>query len=317
MVSDREKLVEQFGKLIGAFADPFEEGEIIYHYTSDEGLRGIVESNEIWLTNTEFVNDTTECKALQREKNLLSSKELTNDFVEKAGPFINTPDKHNNIYLISFSKNRDSLEQWRAYGNYCIGFDAKKLIKRPFNLCGCIYKRDDIRKWILEKEAVPEWKGDGLDKQAKMTAAFSLIDFAAKKYKNKSYEFEEEVRLITISNHKWQYPNSPEMYEQDPPIHFRDHPVYKTPIPYVKFFIDNKTYKRNQGKKGQETTMQMKRRKLEEEKSKKRELLPIKEVRIGPMLHQEKAKIACEILLCEKGYERVQVIPSEIPYRGF
>ena len=47
-----------------------------------------------------------------------------------------------------------------------------------------------------------------------------------------------------------------------------------------------------------------------------RYLLPIREVLIGPMIHQEEAKFACKILLKDKGYENVKVNVSGIPYRG-
>ena len=46
-------------------------------------------------------------------------------------------------------------------------------------------------------------------------------------------------------------------------------------------------------------------------------LLPIRDIQIGPMVHQNDAKHACEILLSEKGYKDCTVIPSQIPYRGF
>ena len=61
----------------------------------------------------------------------------------------------------------------------------------------------------------------------------------------------------------------------------------------------------------------MKERKLNEEKIKKKSLLPITEIFIGPMLHQKEAEIACRILLKDKGYEKVKVNVSDIPYRGF
>ena len=47
-----------------------------------------------------------------------------------------------------------------------------------------------------------------------------------------------------------------------------------------------------------------------------RDLLPVQEVWIGPMVRQEEAKLACEIMLQEKGYKDVPVIASDIPYRG-
>ncbi len=51
--------------------------------------------------------------------------------------------------------------------------------------------------------------------------------------------------------------------------------------------------------------MEMKTRKLKEEGTKEKKLLPITEVIIGPMAYQEEAKVACEIFLAERGYKKV------------
>ena len=134
------------------------------------------------------------------------------------------------------------------------------------------------------------------------------------KYKNNHFKSEEEVRLITTSSHHWSYDNSPEMYEDDLPIHCRRHPVYGFPVPFVKFFIeqDNK----NDITRAKEKEMEMKARKLKEEGIKGKKLLPITEVLVGPMAYQKEAKAACEILLAERGYKSVKVRESNIPYRG-
>jgi len=55
---DREQHLMQVGELEETFADLCEG--TIYHYTTAESFQGIIESSEIWLTNTEFVNDVTE-----------------------------------------------------------------------------------------------------------------------------------------------------------------------------------------------------------------------------------------------------------------
>jgi hypothetical protein len=124
---------------------------------------------------------------------------------------------------------------------------------------------------------------------------------------------EKEIRLVATSHHNWGYLNSPEMHEDDLPIHFRPHHLCGF-VPYLKFFIERKSNSRPQGTK--ETERQMKERKLNEEGAKQRKLLPIKEVIVGPMAHQKEAKTACEILLSERGYKQVKVEVSDIPYRG-
>jgi hypothetical protein len=317
-LSDWKQQLDQLDILVGTFADTFIDNEVIYHYTSAEGLRGIIESNEIWLTNTAFVNDTEECRTLQKSKNLFNDNDFNNTYIENHWKtFIKKPDESNNRYMASFSMKKDSLEQWRAYGNFCIGFSAKNLAKRPFDLYKCVYSDQEIKDWILQKGNVAEWQGLFLDEQYKNAAASLLIYVASRKHKSVYYKAEEEVRLIVASNHTWGYYPGSVLFVLDPPIHFRDHPAHKVPIPYVKFFISSDEGKKNILDYAEETFIQTQERKLTEEKNKKREKLPIKEILIGPMLNQSEAKVACEILLKAKGHEDVAVNVSEIPYRGF
>lgn len=333
-INDMHRLLGNYAHYIiltSSFSDPLGRNGIIYHYTSVEGLRGIVESNEIRLTNTAFVNDTTECKSLQNEKDLLVENEITNPFVKKQWEsFIKHADKKHDLYVVSFSKDSNSLDQFRAYGNYCIGFDAKELTKKGFYLHKCVYSKDEIKKWIIKKSNSTRWQYS-LDDVYKDAAAFRLIYSASVKYKNFHYKNEEEIRIIAVSYPKWDYPNSPEMYENCPPIHFRNHQAFKFPVPYVKLFLEenpneysveyNKLVENIQ-KKGTITgenkfESPVKEWKLDWEKNIKRKLLPIKKIIVGPMPHQQEAKTACEILLQEKGYKDIQVEQSKIPYRGF
>ena len=318
-MNDGIKRIEQYKGLIKVFADHCDD--VIYHYTSAEGLRGIIENREIWLTNTAFVNDTSECRALQEEKRLFVEGDFTNSYVkDKWKNFISDLKIENdNTYIASFSCGDESLDQWRAYGHFRIGFEVKKLIRRSFNLYRCLYSKRQIKDWILKKEKVKEWQGDSLNDEWKRRAAFDLIDAASKKYKNKYFKNEKEVRIISISHsNSVLYSDSPAMFKEDPPIHYRDHPAYKIPCPYVKFFIEETAGQENeQERKVEETFWQMKERNLNEEKNKRRGLLPITEILIGPMQHQKKAEIACKKFLSDTGYENVGVNVSSIPYRGF
>lgn len=336
-MNDREQHLKQVEELIKTFADPCEG--IIYHYTTGEGFHGIVESSELWLTNAEFVNDISECNALQQEAELLFGiDELAfNRYVEKWWKlFFKGKNERNNYYIVSFSKEPDSLEQWRAYGDVCIGFRAERLKKSGFSLHECVYSKEEIRTWILERANRTEWVLEEQDRtrhyigedgvpttcyeDGRDSAAFSLIFEASIKLKHSCYRNEKEVRLLSISNHNWLYPNSPFMYEKDPPIHFRAQPGFGVAVPYVKFFLTTEpgggeySLSENQSNK---TELQMKQEKREKEKELKRDLLPIQEIWIGPTPHKEETKASCEILLHEKGYKDVKINVSEIPYRGF
>ncbi len=302
-------------KLIQAFSEPYRG--TVYHYTSADGISGIIDKHEIWMSNTAFMNDTTELKELEKATGIKDS-DFTNDAVKEewrgrgaqAGSY-----ERNQYYMASFSRKKDSLEQWRAYGNFCIGFDAGKLaiIRRKIFLYECLYTEDELREWILAEEKIPEWTSLP-DEDQRNNAAYNLLYVASMKYKNKCFGTEEEIRLVATSYHNWGYLTSPGMHEDDLPIHFRPHRLYGFPVPYLKFFIERESNNRPQGTK--ETETQWKERKLKEEAAKQRELLPITEVIVGPMAHQKEAKTACEILLSQRGYKQVTVTVSEIPYRG-
>lgn len=315
---DRDEKIQHLLNLTNAFADQCDD--VIYHYTSSDGLRGIVENSELWLTNTAFVNDTTECKALVRELDILKSGSIANKHVINSwNTFKQQPDG-NNTYIVSFSKGEEYLlEQLRAYGNFRIGFDAKAMGNKKFNLFNCVYSKDEIIQWIIDKSKLPEWESEILNDDWKEAAAYKLIYAATRKYKNKHFKNEKEVRLIAHSHHTWEiYTNSPLMHEKDPPIYYKNHEKYNFPVPYVKYFLAEKSTQSDQQERSEsESSVEMKRRKLNDEQKLQQDLLPITEVLVGPMLHQREAKLACKILLSDKGYNNVKVETKDIPYRGF
>ena len=308
---------KQLKELIQAFSDRCQG--TVYHYTSADGISGIIDKHEIWMSNTTFTNDTTELKALENATGILKDNDFTNDAVKERWHEMVDRTRINEMtepdyYMASFSRKRDSLEQWRAYGNFCIGFEAGKLaiIRRKLFLYECLYTEDELRKWILAKERIPEWTS--LPDEQRDNAAYNLVHVAPMKYKNKHFSTEEEIRLVATSHHNWFYDKTPGGYEDDLPIHFRPHRLYGFPVPYLKFFIERKSNNLPHGT--QETEPQMKERKLNEEAAKQRELLPIAEVIVGPMAYQREAITACKILLSERGYKQVPVTESHIPYQG-
>jgi hypothetical protein len=316
MMIDRKEYLKQFENLINAIADKCEG--IIYHYTSSNGLLGIIENSELWLTNTAFVNDTSECKALIEEMNLSHDVRFSNKHVIEAWERFKQNPKGTDTYITSFSKGEDNiLEQFRAYGNFRIGFDANKLRENPFNIFSCVYNKEEIYDWIVEKSNLKEWDENLLDDMAKSGAAFSLVYAASRKYKNHYYRNENEVRLIVTSHHTWEpYTNSPSMFQNEPPIHYRYNSKYSFSVPYVKYIQFEKNidyYTKLQSK----TYVELKREKLSNEDKLERKLLPITEVLIGPMPHIREAVLACQILLNDNGYTSVPVKLSKIPYRGF
>ena len=115
--------------------------DLLWHYTDTPGFTGIAKTRELWATCTEFLNDTLELKlGLQIAKEELASQasflrsehpESSSEAVKNAASMLSLMEERiheqaiGDVYVTSFSKDGDSLPQWRSYGQlgYAIGFD--------------------------------------------------------------------------------------------------------------------------------------------------------------------------------------------------
>ena len=130
----------------------------LYHYTSQSGFKGIIESKKIWATNILYLNDTEEIKqalwvtmtCLERisESPISKSEEKFVYEFYKRVESITKRDSDFGVYVCSFSTEPDLLSQWRGYcpdGNgISIGFDFNseryaQLIGKDFSLVKCEY----------------------------------------------------------------------------------------------------------------------------------------------------------------------------------
>jgi DUF2971 family protein len=135
--------------------------DYLYHYTTPEGLMGIVKNQELWATSVFFLNDIAEFKhgiELGRDhlealfNNTEKTKEHDTHSLQSAieGIKVFQHSKDTTIYVCSFSEEPDDLSQWRAYcpmGGFAIGFPKERLWKlaghRGYSFGGCIYSAKD------------------------------------------------------------------------------------------------------------------------------------------------------------------------------
>jgi hypothetical protein len=112
---------------------------VLYHYTTADGLKGIVENDELWATSAYYLNDSTEVmygyqlidEALEVWRKKVNppegsmagglvyflQRQFGHDYLERN---IITP-----IYITCFCEEDNLLSQWRAYGQsggYSVGF---------------------------------------------------------------------------------------------------------------------------------------------------------------------------------------------------
>ncbi len=118
----------------------------VYHYTDISGFRGIIQNQEFWMSNINFMNDKEEflngiliCReivnALLSGISFLPEEDISKKYLNEihkvlAENKIAEKISHKDIYAMSFCKEGDLLSQWRGYGKengISIGFNAKKL----------------------------------------------------------------------------------------------------------------------------------------------------------------------------------------------
>jgi len=125
---------------------------LLYHYTTQKGLLGIIQSKKIWATHHQFLNDTQE---YLHAKNLVA-KELAERcttappdallLLNEMRASLDGPGNEDvSLFVASFSEYGDSLSQWRAYGGstsgFALGFAGDQLdLPERFTIARCIYK---------------------------------------------------------------------------------------------------------------------------------------------------------------------------------
>jgi hypothetical protein len=115
------------------------ESRVLYHYTTAEGLLGILAEQTIWATNFRYLNDSTEFLYGLSIVRALAARNKARRVGDRRGPWLELLDAmcdavaaNSNLYTACFSELRDDLSQWRAYGGraedrFCLGFNAGSL----------------------------------------------------------------------------------------------------------------------------------------------------------------------------------------------
>lgn len=143
---DMQDALEKFNgeaeQIVHSFLETLESQKlppIIYHYTNDVGLRGILESGQLWLTDIFSLNDPSELiHGFSHAINVLRSRVANGSpeskiFAKNFAAFAQQAaiPKTAHFFMCSFSSCGDDLGQWRAYADngrgFALGFDAKAL----------------------------------------------------------------------------------------------------------------------------------------------------------------------------------------------
>ena len=137
---------------------------VLFHYTTQAGLLGILATDSIWATKIHYLNDSSEyLLALDLAANLLKTL-LTGEHSKTKKRKIQClldnlkTIARMNVCVCSFSAKQDLLSQWRAYsgqpGGYSVGFNTNLIQKegqtQGFLLAECIYDANEQKRLVEE-----------------------------------------------------------------------------------------------------------------------------------------------------------------------
>ena len=200
----------------------------LYHYTSLDGLLGIVKYKRLWATHVAYLNDSTELDYAVRLlrshiNNVLLEHEQADDdrdCLSQLHQWLSDSWVQNNLlFTCSFSEAGNLLSQWRAYcppaGGVSLGFQPDQLLAsadlQGYQLTKCVYDRE------LQQTLVEDWLRSVLstknDKQQSLQQAppsqswYShfrsfeerFLNIAAR-MKDPAFSEEREWRLISKSS---------------------------------------------------------------------------------------------------------------------
>jgi hypothetical protein len=275
--------------------------KILYHYTTQQGLLGIIRDREIWATHTQYLNDVREFRhALELAREELSAMREYPDRDERASGCLNEMEEglapgmeSINVCVCSFSERGDVLSQWRAYGGsasgFAIGFSGdflRRIIGENGWLVPVLYderEQRDLIEGLLEDVLRENLNRAERDREPLRSGGnlAAYINRYAPILKHKSFGEEREWRIVTrplaFSDERFAFRLGPSML-----------------IPYFRLSLGA-------------------------------ESLGIKEVVIGPTPHPEQSFRSLSGLLLKHDQdamslfnaERIVIRHSEVPYRNW
>lgn len=272
---------------------------MLYHYTSGEGLIGIIESRAVWASDIRFLNDSreyalavelvrTRLEARLREVRSRYDAALYQVLLENIGLT-----SVNHVYVTSFSQEGDQLSQWRAYcpsnGGYAIGFPGSALAQtvKPHEdrfLAQCVYD-EETQETVIEDliAAVESFSADqrhaGASPDRVYREAYKLLGkympLVAPILKHGSFEEEAEWRLICLGT---SFENSEPLFRMGK----------STLVPYFQHSLELK-----------------------------HEVLPVEEIIVGPTPHPDLAREAITDFLLSRHVRTKEIRSSLTPYRAW
>lgn len=276
-----------------------------YHYTNSSGLKGIIESGELWAPSYVFLESVQEY-ALGFVALKKAIENSTHSFIiNHRGLILSELDSFRDatvadLYGFNMSLSADSLSLWRSYGDdgrgYAVGFSLKALLRnlKPEGWTYPVfYDRSEhtiLADLIVESCALGLSQPDMFDNLSSQDTeqiipfVSSLLSGFAPMMKDNGFREEREYRHIVG-------PTTPKSNMQ---MGFSDDEGLM--VPFIRLNASDITSSREFG--GGNSVGK----------------LPISNILVGPRLPFLKAKFSLQKLLIQHGYADVDILPSNLDY---
>ena len=198
---------------------------LIYHYTDEQGLTGIIQNKSIWATDIRFLNDSMEFHSgiesltkicndmikICKEKDDEIYKNAV-DFYKVINTFIRNNLENRNIYITSFTKSEDNLRQWMSYcpknSGYAIAINKEKILEIKdkvqcknivFRLEDVDYRKESIYKMLSLDSLIKEITKNFNNTNKLASRLINNLLFHCCAIKNEEFHDENEERLVIQS----------------------------------------------------------------------------------------------------------------------
>ena len=150
-----------------------QKGDKLYHYTTADGIRGIVENREFMATKSDFLNDKLEFQYAVEVMERLMEKYIVNEdlrrqfsaklkaeidrigIITSADSIVDEDEM--SFYVVAFSKQQNNSLLWAEFTDfrgYCLEFDYEKIVEgfqhRVFLHGTVIYDEEEQMNGLLE-----------------------------------------------------------------------------------------------------------------------------------------------------------------------
>ena len=269
---------------------------VLYHYTTQTGLLGILQRRELWATDIRFFNDSKELRLVFEEvtRRLPAAPLLP---AGKEAEFYRVLSHSLNIqaalagsaspWVISFSADGDKLSQWRAYASpvgYSLGFEVTlptPLFDPPeVRLVKCEYSPKALEGAV---DQAIQRAADAHDPEGSLSAlSFSFgsdLTSLAPEFKHLGFAEEEEWRVVI---------REPFVGNR---LAMRFRPGRSSVVPYYAIPFEHEGHP----------------------------MFRLKEIVVGPTVRRDLAEVVLTDLLIHTGFhdgsERPEIRLAKVPYR--